>query len=110
MANPNAGRGPNVKCWAFTCYDLDLDLRHFPEIEVKYVILGKEVCPETQRKHIQGFVWFTKCHRFGAVKTFFQAFPTMHIEACKGSPYENFVYCSKEGDFVERGILDDCYY
>lgn len=85
--------------WAYT--DFQLDRVRFHDNEVKYLIEGNEVCPSTKRKHIQGFVWLTKGTRWTALKA---RFPNnMRFVPARGSPWQNFVYCSKEGDFKEVG-------
>lgn len=90
----------NVCCkWAYT--DYDLTRIRFADAEVKYKIEGNEVCPSTGRKHIQGFVWLKKAVRWTALKAKFP--DNMRFVPARGSPWQNFVYCSKEGNFTEVG-------
>lgn len=70
------------------------------KIKCKYIIIGKEV-GENGTPHIQGFIIFNNAKSFNATKK--QLGSRAHIEPSKGTPYSNFVYCSKDGDFVERG-------
>lgn len=67
---------------------------------VSYAILGREIAPTTGAAHIQGFISFSNPRHFGGVKA---VLGSAHIEAAKGTAYENFVYCSKEAQFTEFG-------
>lgn len=69
-------------------------------IECKYMIYGKEVA-STGTPHLQGYVYFENQKSF---KSVLAMFPGCHVEIAKGSPDANYRYCSKEGDFTERGI------
>lgn len=66
---------------------------------IKYLIIGKEVGKEGT-KHLQGFVAFKSTKRFDFMK---KVNPRWHLEAAKGTPHQNFLYCSKDGDFEEIG-------
>jgi hypothetical protein len=93
------------KGWVFT-------LNNYSEEDVETIkqrldglvvaaILGKETCPTTGTRHIQGYCLFKKRTRFGRVK---QILPSRcHIEPAKGSPNQNYEYCSKEGNTIEIG-------
>lgn len=51
--------------------------------------------------HIQGYIYFEQPKTFGQVKNTVGA--RAHIEPAKGSPDQNYEYCSKEGNvFVQR--------
>lgn len=62
---------------------------------------GKEVCPETKRRHIQGWIDFgqNKRNRPSTLKMS----KKIHWEKMKGSAEQNFKYCSKEGDYIDWG-------
>ena len=68
----------------------------------RYVIVGKEVCPTTNALHLQGYVSFFNAKTLSALKKINNR---AHWEAAKGSPEQNKTYCSKEGNFEERGDL-----
>lgn len=70
-----------------------------PEV-FKYAIFGRETCPETGRKHLQGFFALYGKKRMTALR---QYFPNCHLEIARGTVQHNIQYCSKEGDFVEHG-------
>lgn len=87
--------------WSYTIYNPTTE-DHIPDTDCKYRIQGREKCPTTGTPHIQGYVLFPKALRWNAFK---KAYPTVtHFEKSKGTPYQNFVYCSKDGDFKEIGI------
>lgn len=91
-----------ARAWCFTSYDLEI--QPLKEEDLKYLIRGKEVCPTTGRDHIQGYVVFKNAKSMSAVKKWFKE-PAMHLERAKGSPKQNYEYCSKEGAFCELGEL-----
>ena len=65
--------------------------------EVKYIILGAEIAPKTGTPHIQGFVIWRNAKTEKASR---KCLPRAHVEVCKGTPYENFLYCKKENNVV----------
>lgn len=67
---------------------------------IVYLIVGQEVGEEKKTPHLQCFVQFKNGRSWNAFK---EAFPRAHFEPSKASPWENFVYCSKEGNFKEWG-------
>lgn len=66
-----------------------------------YLVVGKEV-GESGTAHIQGYFIFSKSMRLSACK---KLNPRAHWEVAKGSPAQNREYCSKEGDYYEKGSL-----
>lgn len=90
--------------YAFTINNwTDADLQNLTDLEnstqVRYLICGREK-GEEGTKHIQGYVYFHNPVRFISVK---KLLPRAHIEPCKGTPEQNIAYCSKDGDFIEKG-------
>lgn len=67
---------------------------------VTRAILGKEVCPTTQRKHLQWYVEFGNAVQRGSVTNLGI---TGHTEHRLGSPAQCWQYCSKDGDFATFG-------
>lgn len=90
------------KRWCFTLNnwteeELALLSTHF-STSAKLWIIGKEV-GENGTPHLQGFVEFLdKSRPLESVKN-----KRIHWEKTKGSDQENWVYCSKEGDFLHGG-------
>lgn len=65
-----------------------------------YIIAGRETCPETKRRHLQGFVYFKNPR---TLKQVFKLIPGCHISIANGNVEQNIQYCSKELDFYESG-------
>jgi len=66
----------------------------------KYTIVGKEV-GEQGTPHLQGYFYLHEAKTITALK---KPFPRIHFEIAKGNAQQNYDYCSKEGDFIEKGI------
>jgi len=89
----------DAKQWCYTAY-YDIENPVIPDELVHYRIEGKEICPTTQRPHIQGYVWLKKKTLLSGLK---KIHSTAEFAKIKGTPYENFVYCSKDNNFTEIG-------
>lgn len=89
------------KRWCFTSYK---DEFAFDSVSMQYLIVGKEVCPTTGRRHLQGFVCFKKRTALSKLKKLDGA---AHFESARGSVTDNQNYCSKEGDSSEWGVAPD---
>ena len=68
--------------------------------QLRYYAYAEETCPDTGKKHYQGFAYTWKKIRFSAWK---KMFPTAHIEQMRGNFRENAAYCSKESNLTEFG-------
>ena len=91
------------KMWCFTIFyrDLGTDIR-LPEelhIAMSFMVYQQEICPTTERHHIQGFCRFLKDIRFSQAKANLQiAFRTLigpHLSISNGSVSQNVAYCTK---------------
>lgn len=73
---------------------------HIQNIKEKfqYIIYGREKCPTTEKKHLQGYCYFKNGKSMSAVKRLF-ADNTIHLEPSKGSVAQNIKYCTKSKDF-----------
>ena len=71
------------------------------ESECKYIIIGKEV-GESGTPHLQGFISFKDGKTLSYMKKHISQ--NAHFEPANGTPSQNYDYCSKDGDFEERGI------
>lgn len=121
-SNP-ATRGRRSRGWALTVHFPDsadhlvvavFDRLGFDD-RVAYCCMQFETCPETGRRHCQGYLYWKQSQRFSAVRSVFDGEPTEggvrpHIEPAIASPQANRDYCSKsdtavEGSFREWGTL-----
>lgn len=58
------------------------------------LIAQHEICPDTQREHVQGFVIFKTPQRISALQKILG--DKCHVEARKGSKRQAADYCRKE--------------
>lgn len=95
-----------VQNWCFTYYFPD-DLMTLPLVltslppKTHYLCYGTEVCPETKRLHLQGFIQLDTNQRMSYLQKLLKC--TWH--PCNGSPEQNVAYCKKEGEFYEFGKM-----
>lgn len=67
----------------------------------KYVV-GKEVGKLNGTPHLQGYFYFKNAMRFDTLK---KTFPKMRLANSKGSPMQNYKYCTKESkDIISKGF------
>ncbi|AXQ66589.1 MAG: putative viral replication protein [Circoviridae sp.] len=94
------------KFWVFTINNYteenQSDLRALgDDPAVSYLVFGREM-GEEQTPHIQGYIEFRTRHTLSRVR---RMFPRAHWERRRGSGIEASVYCQKDGDFEEFGVL-----
>lgn len=70
------------------------------QTKCNYLIMGKEIGSVEGTPHIQGYIVFAEGKTLSAVS---KLMPRAHIEESKGSPDQNYEYCSKDKDFIEVG-------
>lgn len=70
--------------------------------ELSYIIVGKEVCPDTKKEHYQGYVECRASMRLARMKVLLGE--KTHLEPRKGTQDQAIDYCKKDGDFTEFGI------
>lgn len=78
--------------WCFTIFNYQEDVVPIDEELCKYLIIGKETCPTTEKKHLQCFAWFKKPVSQRQLK---MVHPTAHWQKANGDAWQNKVYCSK---------------
>lgn len=92
--------------WCFT-YHIDGDADNvyatLAALDCRYIVFGREVCPTTGRRHLQGYVEFENAKTMSAVKRCLGS-DRMHLESRRGAQDQAIDYCKKDGDFVERGV------
>lgn len=95
---------PRSKSWCFTYNNYsEQDYARIIAIDCQYLVVGREVAPTTGTRHLQGYIKFYNARFFNAIKALLGEH--VHLEVAKGSPQENKDYCSKSGDFYEKGDL-----
>lgn len=90
--------------WCFTLNNYtEVDLANLKQEhdQVRYICFGKEVGEKTETPHLQGFVVFHNAKTFTQCRQQFTE--RFHIEQANGDVNQNIAYCSKDGDFYERG-------
>lgn len=78
------------------------DVTKWENVKCEYIIFGYEVCPTTGTPHLQGYVYFKNPRSFDAVR---KEFKGAHFLIPDGPPSAQHRYCSKDGEFYERGTL-----
>lgn len=86
-------------CYRFTSID-DVISRLAPKC--KYVVAGLEVCPTTDKHHLQGYLYLEEPRTEGMARRLIK---DVHIEPARSGPIENFLYCSKEERYETKGSL-----
>lgn len=93
----------SVRNFVFTCFKeeshLD-DLKNWDQ--VTYLVYGREICPTTQKPHLQGYCELKGSKKFSNLQ---KKLPETHIEKRKGSAKDADVYCRKDGDIFEQGTI-----
>lgn len=88
------------RAWCFTVNNYeDNEIENAKKIPYDYLIIGKEI-GEGGTPHLQGYLYREKKVTFGKIK---KMLPRAHLEIAKGTPLDNFKYCSKDGNFEEFG-------
>lgn len=104
--SPSCKKQPSRKTYyAFTLYNYDKvgfedSLIVYLKTISKRFIYGKEICPTSQRKHLQGFIHLKKPMRITEIKIA----GNPHLESCIAGEESNIKYCSKDGNIVSYGF------
>jgi len=86
--------------WTLYNYEQYLDkLRAFAREQTHYTVFGFEICPTTQRPHLQGYFYFNNPRTYPN-KEIRKLFPGIHDDIANGTAQHNRSYCLKirEGD------------
>lgn len=70
--------------------------------QLRYLILGEEICPTTGTTHWQAYMELFNPQRMTAIKRFFDD-NTVHLEERKGTREEAKEYCMKDNKYTEFG-------
>lgn len=88
--------------WTLYKYEQYLEkLREWAK-EATYAVWGNEICPDTGRPHLQGYIHWSSPRSLGK---FSREFGDCHVEIPRGTPKQNREYCIKDGKFEEFGQL-----
>jgi len=106
MPSPNTSRSFH---WCFTLnnYVEEEDVPRITtwcEEEAKYWIIGRET-GESGTPHLQGYVSLRRRRTFAYVSSKLSS--RAHISRAAGTARQNRTYCSKDGNFIEGGVLDE---
>lgn len=104
---------PKSRRWCFTCYDMD-HVKHtlcqvYTQGDCSYIVYQHEICPKTNKEHVQGYIEFANMHTLGQVKNLVGH--TSHCEMARGTPTEASAYCKKDDTrkpgslIVEEGTI-----
>ncbi len=74
------------------------------ETNVRYWVYGNEVCPDTGKEHLQGYIEFPKQKGMRAVKKALGD-TSAHLEVRRGTSTEAADYCKKDGKWKEWGSI-----
>lgn len=90
--------------YCFTLYGFNDEIktelnRQLESICVKF-LYGEEICPKTNRLHLQGFFHLKKAMRITEIKLI----NNPHLESCNGNEAQNTKYCSKENKVFKWGF------
>lgn len=85
-------------CFTINNYTDD-DVSRLDKLDCEYIVYGREVAPTTGTPHIQGYIHFANGKSPNAARKLVKG----HLIVAKGTPEQNFDYCSKEGNYTERG-------
>lgn len=93
------------KCrnWTFTGWD-DVEPVFKPTV-MKYLGYEREICPESGKKHWQGFVGFVNEITMKGVITRLGFDIPPHVEMMRGSIQSNERYCGKDGGLKKFGVF-----
>ena len=101
------------KNWYFTDFELlDWAKIYKGDDDIRYICWGEEVCPNTKKKHYQGWIQMDKKKRMNGIKKVCQS-KKIHIESCRGTEGDNNKYCQKDnkyhtvGEFMTQGKRTD---
>ncbi len=98
---------PPARYWIFTWlnypanWESHFSVHQHPAGRLHGYAGGKETCPTTGTLHIQGWIDFGKDKK--ARPSTLKLPKQIHWAVMKGTPEENYKYCSKDGDYTQWG-------
>lgn len=97
-------------CWTlFDWTDEQLEiLRTLVPDKASYCVFGRETCPKTNKRHLQGYTEFTQTVRITKLRKVLgvaKGQQSFHAEKRAGTAKEASEYCMKENEYEEFGEL-----
>lgn len=83
--------------------DFDWDAWKAAKPWCRYLVVGRETCPDTGKPHWQGYACAKNSKSLAVMKA--EVGDNAHIEPARGSAEQNRQYCTKDGDYKELGII-----
>lgn len=71
------------------------------DLEVRYIIVGKEICPKSGKEHLQGYLYYEQPVSLKYLKE--NVDEKAHWENQKGTTFQASEYCKKDGQWWEQG-------
>jgi hypothetical protein len=106
------GRSKRTRGWCFTLHNFRaahvIRLRELGRGNGRagYVVFGREICPSTRRRHLQGYLYIPNKSTMDGVKSLLgDEFRSIHLEPAQGTAIQNRRYCTKDSDYEEYGKL-----
>ena len=99
------GKAKRSRNYAFTSFKIKTDLDKVWELGegvFRYLLVGREICPKTGKKHLQGFAQFMSQRSLSSAQSVL-GMGKIHMSVMRGTTKENITYCKKDGDFIEYG-------
>lgn len=93
-------RAKRCRNWTFTHFDLD-DREWLNHSNIRYFKYGEEICPDTGKDHLQGWLQLENCKELMWLKKNLNK--NAHWEMCRGSCTQNEDYVSKDGKVYTKG-------
>lgn len=92
-------KSENKKHRNFAITDFELDINFWNDMldKIKFIVIGEEICPETQRKHWQIAVSFNSPRSLNSI---IKIAKPRHVEVCYKSLQVNEKYCEKDGNLI----------
>lgn len=88
--------------WIFTLNNyVEEDIQLYVNTNPTYYVIGREV-GANGTPHLQGYIYFAGKKSLTQLRA---VCPRAHYEVAKGTAQQNYVYCTKEGNFVEGGVM-----
>lgn len=95
---------PTYSGFSFTAYTTTSAKEIIEKLKSKclYVVVGLEICPTTKKEHLQGYFYLKEPRTHGMAKRLLK---DVHIEPSRSGPIDNFIYCTKEENFLAEGSI-----